>query len=144
MNTVSELVSTFDLNLWIQIDSVRKTIKSNSVGSGYVSHCWTSAFDDHFNHCFMVLNNVDTSELRRLRVRRNIIYNCSIEECRAGLESWFGFGCACLMKCDATSFPVLFLWISSIGQVKNGTLQSPHFKDPELESYPCVNLHRGK
>ena len=48
-------VDTFDLNLWIQTDSVKQPVRINSVGSGYVSHCRTSAFDDHFNHCFVVL-----------------------------------------------------------------------------------------
>ena len=37
-------VDMFDLNLQIQIDFV----EGKSVGSGYVSNCWTSAFDDHF------------------------------------------------------------------------------------------------
>ena len=51
-------VDILDLNLWIQIDSVKEPVKSGSVGSGYVSHCWTSAFDDHLNHCFAVLKKM--------------------------------------------------------------------------------------
>ena len=44
------------------------------MGCGYVSHCWISANDDRFYHCFVVLKNVEhRTELRRLRVRRNII-----------------------------------------------------------------------
>ena len=43
-------VDILDLNLGIQINSVKQLVKSNSVGFGYVSHCWTSAFDDQFNH----------------------------------------------------------------------------------------------
>ena len=39
-------VDIVDLNLGVQINSVKQPIWSNSVGSGYVSHCWTSAFDD--------------------------------------------------------------------------------------------------
>ena len=35
----------------------------------------------------------------------------AIQERGAGLESWLGFGCACLMGCHATSFPVLCLWV---------------------------------
>ena len=31
------------------------------------------------------------------------------------LESWFGCGCAYLMKCHATGFPALFLWNSQVG-----------------------------
>ena len=39
-------VNVFDLDLAVQIDSIKQPIKSNSVGSGNVSHCvrevWTS------------------------------------------------------------------------------------------------------
>ena len=47
-------VDVFDLEFGVQINSVEQPIKSNSVGSGDVSHCWTSAFDNHFElqlHC---------------------------------------------------------------------------------------------
>ena len=47
-------VDVSDLNHWIQIDS-KQPVKSNSVGSGHVSHRWTSAFDDRSDHCFVVL-----------------------------------------------------------------------------------------
>ena len=48
-------VNVFDLVFGVQIESVKQPINSNSVGSGYVSHCWTSAFDDHSNHaCLQV------------------------------------------------------------------------------------------
>ena len=117
-------VDTFDLNLWIEIDSVKQPVKSNSVFSGYVSHCWTSAFDDLFNHCFAIIKNVEHPiEMRRLLPSMKHHRHCSIEDCRAELESWFGYGCACLMRCHATRCPVLFLWISLIGLGKNGPLQ---------------------
>ena len=32
------------------------------MGSGYVSHCWTSSFDDHFDDNFIVFKNVQQSE----------------------------------------------------------------------------------
>ena len=48
-------VSIFDVHLGFQVDSVKQPIKSNSVGSGYMSHGWTSAFDDQFNHCFVII-----------------------------------------------------------------------------------------
>ena len=50
---MSELVfgvNILDLNFWFQIDSVEQPIKRNPVGSGHVSHCWTSSFDDHLDH----------------------------------------------------------------------------------------------
>ena len=37
-------VNVFDLDLGIQIDSIEQPIKSNSVGSGNMSHCRTSCF----------------------------------------------------------------------------------------------------
>ena len=96
-----------------------------------------------FNHCFVVLKNVeDRTESRRLPVRRNII---NITQFKSVVLDWsLGFGCACLMGCHATGSPVLFLWISSIGLRKNGTLQYPNPKDQELEPHPCVNLHQEK
>ena len=67
-------VDVFDLNLWIKIDSVKMPVKSNSVGSGYVSQCRTSAFDDHFNQGFVIFKDVEhCTKMRRFRVRRNII-----------------------------------------------------------------------
>ena len=67
-------VNKFDLDFWVHTNSVNQPIKSNSVDSGYVSHCWTSAFDDHFDHCFVVLKNVQhRTKSRILRVRRDII-----------------------------------------------------------------------
>ena len=37
-------VDILDLNFGVQINPVKQPIQSNSVGSGHVSHCWTSAF----------------------------------------------------------------------------------------------------
>ena len=47
----------------------------------------------------------------------------SIQDCRDELEPWFGFGCACLMWCHATSLFVLDLWFSLIDLGKNESLQ---------------------
>ena len=65
---VCELISginILDLDLCVQVDSVKQPMKSSSVGSGYMSHCWTSAFDDHFNHGFVILKHVQKSIGRR-------------------------------------------------------------------------------
>ena len=44
------------------------------MGSGYVSHCWISVFDDNFIHCFVVLKNVmHRTKTRKLRIRRNLL-----------------------------------------------------------------------
>ena len=57
---VSELVfgvDVLDWDFWVQVDSIEQPIKSNSVRSGDVSHCRTSAFNDHFDYSFIVLLN---------------------------------------------------------------------------------------
>ena len=51
-------VDVFDLYFGIQIDSIEQPIKRNSVGSGNVSHCRTSAFNDHLDHGFIVLKHI--------------------------------------------------------------------------------------
>ena len=60
---VSEMVfenNIFDVDLSFEIDSVEQIIKRYSVGSGHVSHCWTSSFDYHFEDSFIVSKNVQT------------------------------------------------------------------------------------
>ena len=51
-------VSVFDLDFWVQINSIEQPIKKNSVGSGDVSHCGTSAFHNHLDHSFIVLKHI--------------------------------------------------------------------------------------
>ena len=51
-------VDVFDLDLGVQINSIEQPIKSNSVGSGEVSHCRTSAFHNHFDYSFIVLKHI--------------------------------------------------------------------------------------
>ena len=73
-------VDILDLNLGVQINSVKQPIKSNSVDSGNVSHCWTSAFHDLFYHCFVILKKVQhRTKSRKLRVRRGIIDTTQIK-----------------------------------------------------------------
>ena len=65
---VCELVfggNLFDLDLGVQIDSVKQPIKSNSVGSGNMSHCETSSLYDHLDHWFVVFKDVQQSFLTR-------------------------------------------------------------------------------
>ena len=58
-------VSVFDLDLGVQIDSIKQPIKSNSVGSGNVSHCRTSSLSDHLDHCVVVFKHIQQSFLTR-------------------------------------------------------------------------------
>ena len=51
-------VDVFDFDLWVKINSVEQLIKSNSMSSGNMSHCWTPAFHNHFDHSFIVLKHI--------------------------------------------------------------------------------------
>ena len=62
-------VDVFGLDLGVQINSIEQPVKSNSVGSGNMSQCRTSAFDDHLDHSFVVFKDVQHgSFMRRIRV----------------------------------------------------------------------------
>ena len=58
-------VNVFDLDLGVQIDSIKQPIKSNSVGSGNMSHCRASSLYDHLDHCFVVFKYFQQSFLTR-------------------------------------------------------------------------------
>ena len=58
-------VNVFDLDFGVQIDSIELPIKSNSVGPGYMSHCWASSLYDHLDHSFIVFKDVQQSFLTR-------------------------------------------------------------------------------
>ena len=51
-------VDVFDLDFGVQINSIKQPVKSNSVGSGDVSHCRTSAFNNHLDYSFIVLKHM--------------------------------------------------------------------------------------
>ena len=63
--------------IWIfgvQIDSIEQPIKSNSVGSGNMSHCRTFYLYNHLDHCFIVFKHIQQSFLiRRVDVWGNKI-----------------------------------------------------------------------
>ena len=44
---------------------IKQPIKCNSVSPGNMSHCWTSSFNDHFDHCFTVFEHIQQSFLAR-------------------------------------------------------------------------------
>ena len=58
-------VNVFDLDFGVQIDSIKQPIKSNSVGSGNMSHCRASSLYDHLDHCFVVFKEIQQSFLTR-------------------------------------------------------------------------------
>ena len=51
-------VDVLDLDLWVKINSIKQPIKSNSMSSGNMSHCWTPAFHNHFDHSLIVLKHI--------------------------------------------------------------------------------------
>ena len=61
-------VDVLDLNLGVQINSFKQPIKSNSVGPGNMSHCWTSSLFVHLDHCSVVFKNIQHGCLM-IRVR---------------------------------------------------------------------------
>ena len=73
-------VNIFDLDFLVQIDSIEQPIKSNSVGSGNMSHCRASSLYNHLDHCFVVFEHIQQSFLmRKLDVwgnKVNIIQKC--------------------------------------------------------------------
>ena len=63
------------LSFGVQVDSVKQASLRNSLGSGHVYRCRTSAFGDHLNHCFVVLKNFQLSlTLTRKCVCDNVIH----------------------------------------------------------------------
>ena len=51
-------VHVTDLDIRIEINPVKQPIQSNSMSSGNMSHCGTSAFDYHLNHGFIILKDI--------------------------------------------------------------------------------------
>ena len=51
-------VNVFDLNFRVKINSIKQPIKSNSMSSGNMSHRWTSAFHNHFDHSLIVFKHI--------------------------------------------------------------------------------------
>ena len=50
-------VNVFDLDFWVKINPIKQPIKSNSMSSGNMSHRWTSAFHNHFDHSLIVFKH---------------------------------------------------------------------------------------
>ena len=67
-------INVSNLIFRIKINPVKQPIQSNSVGSWRMSHCWTSSFNYHFDHGFVVFEHIQQSFLmRRLDVWGNTI-----------------------------------------------------------------------
>ena len=89
-------VNVPDLDLGVQIDSMKQPIKSNSEGPGNMPHCGTPAFDYHFNHGFIVLKHVQHHNgLRKFDVSKAHYHLEAIQNYRAWLELWFDSSFVC-------------------------------------------------
>ena len=58
-------VNVLGLDFGVQIDSIEQPIKSNSVGSGNMSHGKASSLYDDLDHCFVVFKHMQQSFLMR-------------------------------------------------------------------------------
>ena len=47
-----------DLDFGVQIDSIEQPVKSNSMGSGNMSHRWTSSFHNHLDYSLIVFKHI--------------------------------------------------------------------------------------
>ena len=72
-------VNIFDLDFGVQNDSIKQPMKSNSVGSGNMSHCRTSHLCDHLDHCFVVSNTHNKASSRE---------EFAFEETKSTLFTW--------------------------------------------------------
>ena len=92
--SISLRVGVWCRHTWFEsLDSDSFFQNSKFVGSGNVSQCWTSAFDDHDNRCCLkgVEHRTDSEKTSRLRQHNR---HCIIQYRRAGLEPWsVFFGC---------------------------------------------------
>ena len=82
-------VNVFDLDLGVQIDSIKQPIKSNSVTSGNMSHCRASSLYDHLDQCFVVFKDIHQSSWREewtFEERKSTLSRSSFHEISFALE----------------------------------------------------------
>ena len=154
---VSELVlgvHVFDLDVGVQIDSVKQPIQRNSVGSGHVSHRRTSTLYDPFDHSFIVFKVVQLSfELRRNCVCDNVIHigqflNVSVT---ASFRFDVGIGALDFTACSTSRNLIIDLIFSTVishclmgVSLKNLIVRSPHPTDREQGFHTSANQHPKK
>ena len=117
-------INIFDLDLWVQVISVEQPIKSNSVGSGNMSHCKTSVFDDHLDHGFTVLKDVQHSSfMGRIRLWGNKTdirqFKMSLRNWCVGLRIQSVLGCFTMQRVPPCQLVVVFLirfWVHYINK----------------------------
>ena len=120
----------FDLDLGVQIDSVKQPIKRNSVGSWHVSHRWTSSIDNLFDDSFVAFKDVQLRlALRRMCVCGDVVHMRQL--------------------INHLGFTFIWVWLGDLlldGMVvryssMNVTLLSPHPMNQVREYHPTSILH---
>ena len=139
-------VNVPDLNLRIQIDSVRQPIKGNSVGSRHMSHCWTPAFNHHFNHGFSVLKDLQHRIGQKFWCSKSTLSMWSKSELSYVVGAWVWFLVRLLdvVRCNRSSCANESLGFIAWFLVAMKTLQKPNSKDPELGYHPSANPRQEK
>ena len=99
-------VNVIDLDLGVQVDSVKQLNKSNSVGSGNMSHRRTSAFDDHLDNCFVIFKDVKHCNLMKKSRLRKQNQQSTIQSNLWKLMSCSENSCASRILYHATGFSV--------------------------------------
>ena len=118
--------------------SIKKPIKRNSVGSGHVSHRWTSAFDDHFDHGFVVFKDLQLRlVLRRICGCGDVVHMRQLINISVSLL--FGVW-ICAFVSSFLLPDGLVIRYSSM----NVILLSPHPTEREQEFHPFANQHPKK
>ena len=80
------VVNVPNLNLGVQINSVKQRIQRNSLGSCHVSHGGISVFDYHFNHGFIVLKDIQhRTGTRMCSAWWNVI---NVGQIETGVRGW--------------------------------------------------------
>ena len=116
-------------------------MKSNSVGSGYMSHFWTSAFDEHFSHGFVILKDVQhRTKSRKLSVRRDAV---NIVQIKIVVPGWnLGVVLSVLVWCGVTRRVSSFL-IFDVVELVWRRMKQFHNQIPKIKSHACTCIERN-
>ena len=99
-------INVLNLIFRTKINSVKPSIHNNSVGSCHMFHCWTSTFDNHLNHGFIVLKHIQQNiGTRMCPIWWNVINVDQMKSCRQVppwpsyiIRCWLGLYCEKVMK----------------------------------------------
>ena len=131
-------MNIFDLDLRFQVNSVEQPIKRNSVGSGYVSHRWTSSFDNHLDNSIIVFKKCTTET----HLEKSVCWWVRDPHLPIAQPPAFSFQLVNdFLPCTSFLCPVHFVLQCCLSNV---TLQSLCPKDREQAVHPCAIQHPKK